>query len=77
MTAGGEHHEQMPNGMRHGNQTIWLKKYDAQYIEGTAELQLQHAIEMVSREHDNERRTQTHDNIEEGLQTFVAFVIEL
>lgn len=48
MTGGRKHHKQVPYGVRHWNETICFEEHDAQYIEGSAIFELNHAIEIVS-----------------------------
>jgi len=77
VTAGGQHHKEMPNGMGHGYHAVRLEEHDAQDVEGTAELQLQHPVEVVASEDHHQGRSQAHHQVEERLQALVALVEEL
>lgn len=63
--------------MGHRYQTVRLKEYNAQNVEGSAELQLQHSVKVVASEDHHQSRAQAHYQVEERLQALVAFVEEL
>lgn len=71
------HHKQVPDGVSKGYLAVRLEETNAHNVQHPANLQLVHALEVVSVQDEHQRRPDAHHQVQARLQTLVPFVVEL